>query len=112
MSLPEMKSLQLAEDIEDYVIGIRRDLHEHPEVSGEEDRTIGQITAELWKMGLSSEVIKNGGVLSVIEGARPGKTLVLRGDMDALPMTENKNNLKGEKAVSYTHLTLPTKRIV
>ncbi len=99
MSLPEMKSLQLAEDIEDYVIGIRRDLHEHPEVSGEEDRTIGQITAELWKMGLSSEVIKNGGVLSVIEGARPGKTLVLRGDMDALPMTENKNNLKGEKVV-------------
>ncbi|WP_176754136.1 amidohydrolase [Lacicoccus qingdaonensis] len=94
-----MKSLQLAEDIEDYVIGIRRDLHEHPEVSGEEDRTIGQITAELWKMGLSSEVIKNGGVLSVIEGARPGKTLVLRGDMDALPMTENKNNLKGEKVV-------------
>ena len=94
MSLPEMNSLKSAEAIEDYVIGIRRDLHEHPEVSGEEDRTIRLVTAELEKMGLSSEVIKNGGVLSIIKGTHPGKTLVLRGDLDALPMTENKNNLK------------------
>lgn len=99
MSLPEMNSLKSAEAIEDYVIGIRRDLHEHPEVSGEEDRTIRLVTAELEKMGLSSEVIKNGGVLSIIKGTHPGKTLVLRGDLDALPMTENKNNLKGEKTV-------------
>lgn len=99
MSLPELNSLKLAEAIEDYVIDIRRDLHEHPEVSGEEDRTIGLLAAELEKMGLSSEVIKNGGVLSTIEGTHPGKTLVLRADMDALPMTENKNNLKGEKTV-------------
>ncbi|WP_231634283.1 amidohydrolase [Salinicoccus sp. YB14-2] len=94
-----MNSLKLAEAIEDYVIDIRRDLHEHPEVSGEEDRTIGLVATELEKMGLSSEVIKNGGVLSTIEGTHPGKTLVLRADMDALPMTENKNNLKGEKTV-------------
>src|SRR5690625_6810212 len=77
MSLPEMNSLKSAEAIEDYVIGIRRDLHEHPEVSGEEDRTIRLVTAELEKMGLSSEVIKNGGVLSIIKGTHPGKTLVL-----------------------------------
>src|SRR5699024_2202366 len=99
MSQSEMNILKLAGDIEDYVIGIRRDLHEHPEVSGEEDRTIERVASELEKMGLSSEVIKNGGVLSIIEGTHPGKTLVLRGDLDALPMTENKHNLKGEKAV-------------
>lgn len=99
MSQSEMNILKLAGDIEDYVIGIRRDLHEHPEVSGEEDRTIERVASELEKMGLSSEVIKNGGVLSIIEGTHPGKTLVLRGDLDALPMTGNKHNLKGEKAV-------------
>lgn len=99
MSLSERNSLKYAEVVEDYVIGIRRDLHEHPEVSGEEDRTIRLVTSELEGMGLSSEVIHNGGVLSIIEGKNPGKTLVLRADMDALPMTENNNNLKGEKTV-------------
>lgn len=99
MSALNRNSLKFAEAIEDYVIGIRRDLHEYPEVSGEEARTIKLITGELEKMGLSSEVIQNGGIISIIEGARLGKTLVLRGDMDALPMTENKNNLKGEREV-------------
>ncbi len=99
MSEIEMNSLEAAEAVEDYIVGIRRDLHAHPEVSGEERRTIQLVTGELKKMELSFEVIPNGGVIAFIEGTQPGKTLVLRGDMDALPMTEDQCNLKAEKVV-------------
>lgn len=95
----EGESLKCAEEVEAYVLGIQRDLHAHPEVSGEERRTISLITGELEKMGLSYEVIPNGGILTIIEGTQPGRSLMLRADIDALPMQENEYNLKMRKTV-------------
>lgn len=91
--------LNLAKQVEPYIVNIRRDLHKHPEISGEEDRTIKVITDELKKLNIEFEIIPNGGVLGFIKGTHPGKTLILRGDIDALPMNENKMNLKEEKLV-------------
>lgn len=94
-----MDVFRLAKEIEDYVITIRRDLHMHPEISMEEERTIKVVTKELEKMGISYEVIPYGGVIGIIEGKKPGKSIILRSDLDALPMEEAPNNLSQEKVV-------------
>jgi amidohydrolase len=82
------------------IIELRRDLHVHPELSGHETRTSGIVAAELEKLGL--KVIRAPepatSVLGILECSRPGKTLALRADMDALPMKENPCNLMGPKA--------------
>ena len=71
------------------VIAWRRDFHEHPELSNREVRTSGIVAAHLRKLGLEVRTgIAKTGVVGVLEGARPGPTIALRADMDALPVTE------------------------
>ncbi|SOC44971.1 amidohydrolase [Ureibacillus acetophenoni] len=92
-------ALVLAKQAEPYVIELRRDFHRYPEVGLQEHRTIGVVTSELEKMGVPYEVVPNGGVIGVIEGTEPGKSLILRADLDALPMKEEEVNLKTKKLV-------------
>jgi len=69
----------------------RRDLHRHPELAFEEVRTSG-IVAE-WCRGLGLDVRTNvakTGVVAKLHGGRPGKTIALRADMDALPIDDRK----------------------
>src|SRR5690606_27430890 len=99
MGADMMDALTFAKNIEEYVIGIQRDLHLHPEIGLQEERTIQVVTSELTKMGISYEVIPDGGVIGVIEGSHPGKTIALRADLDALPMKEEDRNLKQPKVV-------------
>ena len=88
----------LAQQAEGYVIGLRRDLHRHPELSGEEKRTLGVIERELTGMGIPYTVVPNGGILGFLDGADPsGKTVLLRADCDALPIRENPENLAGPR---------------
>lgn len=71
---------------------IRRDLHAHPELGFETTRTIGRIVEALTSFGLPREAIDTetvkGAAFVVIEGRRPGATVALRADCDALPMTD------------------------
>lgn len=90
-------ALALGKQAEPYVIELRRDFHRHPELSLQEHRTIGVVTSELEKMGIPYEIVPNGGVIGIIEGAQPGKSLILRADLDALPMKEENVNLKTKK---------------
>ncbi|HEY8492008.1 MAG TPA: M20 family metallopeptidase [Dehalococcoidia bacterium] len=71
------------------LVEIRRDLHRHPELSMEERRTAGVIRDRLRAWGVRDirEVIGTGTV-AVIEGGRPGPTVVYRADMDGLPVQE------------------------
>jgi amidohydrolase len=76
--------------IEPQVIAWRRDFHEHPELGNRETRTAGIVAAELERLGLEVRTgIAHTGVLGVLRGGRPGPTVALRADMDALPVTEN-----------------------
>jgi amidohydrolase len=71
------------------LIAIRRDIHAHPELAFEETRTAGIVAAELARLGIAHRTgIGGTGVLGSIEGGRPGPTLAIRADMDALPITE------------------------
>ena len=75
--------------IEPGLVEIRRDLHAHPELAFEEVRTAGVVAAELTRLGIIHRTgIGRTGVLGVIEGGRPGPTLAIRADMDALPIHE------------------------
>ncbi|MFT3714596.1 MAG: amidohydrolase [Gordonia sp. (in: high G+C Gram-positive bacteria)] len=68
---------------------LRRDLHAHPELAFDEHRTAGVVADRL--RGLGAEVttgIGGTGVVGVLRGERPGPTVGLRADMDALPVTE------------------------
>ena len=71
------------------VVEWRRHFHMYPEVSGKEAETSLYIQKELAAMGIPFETgFFRNAVLGVIEGAKPGKTIALRADMDALPVTE------------------------
>lgn len=98
-----MDMKQLAKAVEADVIAIQRDLHRHPEISMEEERTIGVVTRELEKLDIPYEIVPHGGVIGFIKGERPGKSIILRADLDALPMTEAPTNLKQEKRVVSEH---------
>ena len=73
----------------DRVIEIRRDIHQHPEIAMEEVRTSGIVKAELEKLGLEvQDKIGKLGVVATLRGKEEEKTLLLRADMDALPIQE------------------------
>ncbi len=89
MSLLE-KIKQLSGDIHEDVIALRRHLHMHPELSYQEHETAAYVAKELHSIGLDpQEGIAGTGVSAMIYGKNPeSKTIALRGDMDALPITE------------------------
>lgn len=84
------KIQQLAKQHKAEVIAKRRHLHQHPELSFEEHKTMTFIAEELKKMGLSPEVgIAGTGVVAFVKGRNPERqTVALRADIDALPIKE------------------------
>ena len=78
-----------AESLLPEVTRIRRDLHRHPEVSFEEHRTAGIVAERLRSLGLEVKTgIARTGVVGLLEGTHPGRTLAIRADMDALAIDE------------------------
>jgi amidohydrolase len=76
-------------DLKDETIAIRREFHAYPELAYEEVETAGRIVKRLEALGMRVETgIGVTGVLGIMEGGKPGKTLLIRADMDALPMPE------------------------
>jgi amidohydrolase len=74
------------------VIGWRRQLHQHPELSNREFKTSEMIAAYLKSLGLEVRTgIAKTGVVGILKGAQPGPVIGLRADMDALPVTERVN---------------------
>ncbi|MDQ3941579.1 MAG: M20 family metallopeptidase, partial [Actinomycetota bacterium] len=74
---------------EEEVVSLRRHLHQYPELSGEEHETSKTVQEKLEEHGIPYTAGYAGtGVLGVIEGGSPGKTVALRADMDALPIQE------------------------
>jgi len=71
------------------VIHWRRDFHQHPELSNREFRTAGKVAEHLRALGLTPNTqIAYTGVTAILKGAHPGPRIAIRGDMDALPVTE------------------------
>jgi amidohydrolase len=86
MSAPA-RSLDAADVRE--MIEARRDLHAHPEAAFEEVRTAAFVAERLRALGLEPRTgVGRTGVVATVRGARPGRTVLLRADMDALRIQE------------------------
>ncbi|RUQ21894.1 amidohydrolase [Kocuria sp. HSID16901] len=83
---PENVLTKLADQI-DWQEEIYKDLHSHPELGMQEERTSTVIQRELAELGLSPQVVGKTGVVAVIENG-DGPTIMARADVDALPVTE------------------------
>jgi len=80
---------QAARAVDAQVVAWRRDFHQHPELSNREFRTSQKVAEHLTAFGLEVKTgIARTGVVGILRGGRPGPTIALRADMDALPVTE------------------------
>ena len=80
---------QLSRQVAPRVVEIRRDIHANPELSLKEQRTAALVADELRTLGLEVNTGWVGtGVAGILKGVHPGKTVMLRADMDALPIQE------------------------
>ena len=83
------------EELKDYydeMVSWRRHLHQNPELSFQETNTATFIANQLRSFGIEvTEQVGGNGVVGVIEGSQPGKTIAFRADFDALPIQDEKN---------------------
>ncbi len=88
-------------------VALRRELHRHPELSWREVETTKKITARMAELGVS--VIKKGfkgtqcGLVAEIKGAKPGPTLMIRADIDALPVAEDPSHDVASECAGVMH---------
>jgi amidohydrolase len=87
----EAKVREGASAVQEKVVQWRRDIHQHPELGDQEARTSRLVADHLRNLGLEVRSGVGGtGVVGILKGTRPGRTVALRADMDALPVQEPK----------------------
>ena len=82
------KFMNQAKLIKEDMIDYRRTIHKNPEVGSKLPKTKGFVMEKLKEFGYDPKEICESGIVATIEGSKPGKTFLLRADMDALPMEE------------------------
>jgi len=70
------------------LVALRRDIHHHPELGFKEDRTCALVEKHLSELGLKPRVMAGTGVTALIDAGAAGKTLMIRSDLDGLPIVE------------------------
>ncbi len=84
-----MDFLAKAKELNDFTVSMRRDFHRHPELGFEEIRTAGIVADTLRELGLEVTTgVGKTGVVGLLEGAKKSPVILLRFDMDALPIQE------------------------
>lgn len=94
MTISNKVILSSIADIKSYLVNTRRYLHENPELSGEEFETSKFLKEEVKKFGLDITEVDGTGFYATLDTKKPGKTLGLRTDIDALPIAEKESNQK------------------
>ncbi len=91
-------------NVEKKVIEWRRDIHQNPELSNREFKTAEKIAAHLKSLGMEVTTgVAHTGVVGILKGDSPGKTVALRADIDALPVYE-RNDLPFKSTVTSEFL--------
>mgnify|MGYP000702579297 CR=1 FL=1 len=81
---------EICKDLQDEIVTMRRDLHQIPEIGGDLPETKAYVIKKLTEMGIPfTENKSDSGLMAEIRGGKPGKTIALRADMDALPIPED-----------------------
>ena len=94
-----MKINELVAENQSLLIEMRRHIHQNPELSGIEYATLQYIKEKLQQFHIEYLEVKDGGISGFIGEKGAEKTVLLRADIDALPIQENQRNLKREKFV-------------
>jgi len=90
--------------IEEHLIEWRRDIHQHPELGEQETRTAALVAEHLRSLGMEVKTeVGRTGVVGILKGARPGRTVALRADMDALPIKEPEGLPFASRATGLYH---------
>ncbi len=85
--------------VADKVIEWRRDIHQNPELSNREFKTAEKIAEHLKSLGIDVQTgVAHTGVVGILKGKKPGKTIALRADIDGLPVLE-RNDLPFKSTV-------------
>ena len=92
--------LELGRKFEGDVIRWRRELHRFPEPGGQEFRAAALVQGEAQAMGLQVLTVGETGRIAILDTGKPGKTVLLRADLDALPVPEHPENLRGARVVT------------
>ncbi|SEJ58725.1 amidohydrolase [Pseudomonas linyingensis] len=93
-----------ADAVEREVIDLRHHIHQHPELGNQEVKTAALVAEHLRELGIQVRTgVAKTGVIGVLEGGRPGPTIALRADMDALPV-EEQTGLPFASKARGTHL--------
>lgn len=79
---------KLVQDNFDFLVETRKHFHRHPELSSQEFETAAYIKSHLNEWGIPYETTGVSDIVATITGSFPGKTVAMRGDIDALPITE------------------------
>ena len=96
--------LKEAQELFSYTQGLRRDFHMNPELGFREIRTGGIVAKELESLGIEvTKGVGKTGVVGYLEGAKPGPTVLLRFDMDALPIVEDTGAEYASKNTGVMH---------
>lgn len=82
---------------EKQLISFRRYFHEYPELSQKEFQTMEFIEDRLHEWGIETVRVPSGGVLGFLDSGKPGWTVLMRADIDALPIVEDATNLSKKK---------------
>lgn len=90
----ELKTLELAQNEQDYMRELRREFHRHPELSLNEKRTSARIRKELDAIGVPYTQVGEFGIVATIAGTQSERVIALRADMDALPIEEDNPHLE------------------
>lgn len=98
-----MDYLKEAKKIEKELINIRRDFHENPELGFELQRTSSKVKEFLQNEGIEYKETAKTGICAIIKGKNTGKTVALRGDMDALPLQDKKSCEYSSKVKGKMH---------
>jgi amidohydrolase len=101
-NIPLESITSLSDDLSAQVVAWRRDLHQNPELSNREFRTAKIVARHLETLGMEvSTGVAHTGVVGILKGGKPGPVVLLRADMDGLPVRERndlpfKSTARGE----------------
>lgn len=94
---------KIAFKMQDELITIRRQLHKIPEIAFEEFQTSKCISDRLTEMGIEHETVAKTGIVGIIRGKQDGKTLLIRADIDGLPVEEQIESEFKSQRKGYMH---------
>lgn len=93
---------KLAKENQAYALKMRREFHQNPEISGQEQQTRKRLIRELEQMGVLYRLLPGTGLIAFVQGEKPGRGRVIRADIDGLAVQESEKNLKQQKTCCST----------